>query len=269
MKMESSLNSLGSELGLTEYELKIYAASVELGRATANRIAKKTGIPRTSVYSTLDRLQEKGLVALERKKGVQAFLAASPHSLVTMAQEQVTRAQQGLARAKQISEMLESTRGRDAITSSKILIYEGRSSIRTMLSEWEQTWRDSVVTFGRPWGGFQDESFLKHYGDTTIRYWERFKEEKYEAQNQLRLFQEQGEVSRKIEARIAKIVGQRRKLRPLPGINKFSATLWLVGEYLIILKTQDDPHYALQIRDQLLTENVYAIFDRLWQMTNP
>ena len=90
-----------------------------------------------------------------------------------------------------------------------------------------------------------------------------------EAQNQLRLFQEQGEVSRKIEARIAKIVGQRRKLRPLPGINKFSATLWLVGEYLIILKTQDDPHYALQIRDQLLTENVYAIFDRLWQMTNP
>lgn len=267
MLIEEQIASLLPQLGLTEYELKVYAASVEVGRATANRLARKTGIPRTSVYSALERLQKKGLVALEQQTNVQAYLPASTHTLVALAEERVREAQMGLKTAKQVSEMLESARGRDAISSSKVLIVEGKTAVRAKLQEWAEAWRNSVVATNRPWSGFQDESFLKHYGDTTVAYWKRFKSSKFEAQNVLRLFQEDGEVSRYVDAQVGKIAGERRKLKPLPGVGRFTATLWIVGEFVIVLKTQSDPHYLLQIRDGDLAENIFAVFEILWEIT--
>lgn len=268
MSLISDFEKSFAGLGLDASEFRVYLALIEAGRTSASRLAKKTGIARTSVYSVLDRLQEKGLAVLEHGRGVQSYIAASPHTLVSIAEEQLREAEDKLSKAKQLSKLLESSRWRNAITSSKILIFEGKTSIRSMLDEWGERWRDSVVQSGRYFCGFQDESFLKYYGDTTTRYWKNVQKKRDENQHNLKLFQEQGEISDRIEKTVAGIAGKRRQLRPLPGINRFSATLWIAGEYIVVLKTQDHPHYAIQIRDSVLAENVFAVFDKLWQLTN-
>ncbi|MBX7138385.1 MAG: helix-turn-helix domain-containing protein [Oligoflexia bacterium] len=267
MIIDSALSNLLPALELNEYELRVYAAAVELGRATAAILAKKTRIPRTSVYSALERLKEKGLVAQEQQRGVGAFIAAGPQVLVRLAEERLAKSQAALVTAKEVSRMLESARSRDVLTSSKVLIFEGAASVKAALDEGAERWRDSLLASGRSWAGFQDESYVRNYGHAIVDYWERFKDRKYEARNQLRLFQELGPISRQMEKRLENIVGSRRLVRELPGIDSFTATLWVVGEYVIILKTRSDPHYLMQIRDPLLAENFYAVFDKLWQLT--
>lgn len=66
------------KLDLDEKEAKVYLASLELGYATAQKIAKKAGLSRPTAYRTLESLQQKGMV----RKMKQDFIADSPDEIL-------------------------------------------------------------------------------------------------------------------------------------------------------------------------------------------
>jgi sugar-specific transcriptional regulator TrmB len=53
------------KIGLTYYGAKTYAALVNMGPSTAEKIAKEAGVPRSKVYQVLKRLDEEGWVKTE------------------------------------------------------------------------------------------------------------------------------------------------------------------------------------------------------------
>ena len=55
-------------LGLTEYEAKSYIALNRIGMAKATDIHTASGVPRSAVYGTLAKLEEKGLIETEYGK---------------------------------------------------------------------------------------------------------------------------------------------------------------------------------------------------------
>jgi hypothetical protein len=40
-----------------------------------------------------------------------------------------------------------------------------------------------------------------------------------------------------------------------------------MGEYVLVLKTRVEPHYAMLVRDALLAENLAVIFELFWEKT--
>ena len=63
------------ELGLTDNEIKIYLALLEHGTLNPTKMAEKTGLHRSYIYDTLDRLMERGIVntvLVNNKKNYQA-----------------------------------------------------------------------------------------------------------------------------------------------------------------------------------------------------
>ncbi len=70
-----------------------------------------------------------------------------------------------------------------------------------------------------------------------------------------------------MKQRVAATAGDRRQLKPLGTKFSFSVSLWIIGGYLVLLKTNATPHYALQLRDKTLTENVRAVFEIVWRMS--
>ncbi|MEX0649406.1 MAG: helix-turn-helix domain-containing protein [Candidatus Andersenbacteria bacterium] len=66
-------------LGFTDIEAAIYMAVVKDGPFTVTRLAKFVNVSRTSLYSPLNHLHEKGLVSL-RRVGKQKIVAATPSS---------------------------------------------------------------------------------------------------------------------------------------------------------------------------------------------
>jgi HTH-type transcriptional regulator, sugar sensing transcriptional regulator len=66
------------KIGLTDGEIKIYDALLELGETTRTQLAKKSGISPSKIYDVANRLLEKGIISSVKKNGVIHFAAADP-----------------------------------------------------------------------------------------------------------------------------------------------------------------------------------------------
>ena len=76
--IEQSLKSIG----LTDGEIKIYLALLEIGSSSIGNIIKKSKISGSKTYEVLDRLIQKGLVNFVIKNGVKYFEASSPNKIL-------------------------------------------------------------------------------------------------------------------------------------------------------------------------------------------
>lgn len=79
------------EIGLTEHESAVYFAMVSLGQATVLKIARSSGIKRTTIYSVIDSLKEKGLVRVELRGFKSLFVAESPEKLESILEQRKNR----------------------------------------------------------------------------------------------------------------------------------------------------------------------------------
>lgn len=68
--------------GLSEREAKVYMACLDLGEASVAKIAKKTGIKRTTTYLLIESLQEKGLIGLSKKGKKTLYSAEDPRKIL-------------------------------------------------------------------------------------------------------------------------------------------------------------------------------------------
>ena len=66
------------EIGLTDSEIKVYLALLELGSSNKAPIVKKAGITSSKIYEVMDKHIEKGLASYVLKNKVKYFNAAPP-----------------------------------------------------------------------------------------------------------------------------------------------------------------------------------------------
>ncbi|MCB9359397.1 hypothetical protein H6503_05680 [Candidatus Woesearchaeota archaeon] len=70
------------ESGLTDGEIKVYLAMLELGSTTTGPIIDRSGIARSIIYNILERLIEKGLVSFIIKDKTKYFQASQPKKII-------------------------------------------------------------------------------------------------------------------------------------------------------------------------------------------
>jgi len=76
-----NLNLL-KQAGLTEGEIKVYLALLELGLSTTGNIIKKSNIAKSIVYPILEKLEKKGLASHIIKSKTMHFQASSPEKII-------------------------------------------------------------------------------------------------------------------------------------------------------------------------------------------
>ena len=77
MRFETELK----KLGLSDKEAAVYEASLELGEATVQQIAKKSGVARATTYLILDSLMKRGLVSQYSQDHKTKFVPEPPTQL--------------------------------------------------------------------------------------------------------------------------------------------------------------------------------------------
>ena len=80
----NKLEKILVELGLTENEARVYFAALSLGPATVLRIASAAETKRTTVYSVVESLKQKGLMAVEVRGFKKLYTAENPEKLESM-----------------------------------------------------------------------------------------------------------------------------------------------------------------------------------------
>lgn len=87
------------KIGLSEYEAKVYLALLELGSATAQEIATKSGIKRTTIYVQIEALMKMGLVTsfekeTKNKTAKTFFRAEDPEHLKSLVENEKRQAEE-------------------------------------------------------------------------------------------------------------------------------------------------------------------------------
>ncbi len=82
MHIEELINA-----GLSEHEAKVYLAALELGETSVYRLAKKSGVKRTTTYLAVESLKGKGLISAFQRNNVTLCYAESPKKLAVALEE--------------------------------------------------------------------------------------------------------------------------------------------------------------------------------------
>ncbi|MEK6852577.1 MAG: helix-turn-helix domain-containing protein [Nanoarchaeota archaeon] len=86
--MDTDLRTILETLGLTKVEVSVFSTIIELNNSSIGRIIKQTQLHRGTVYNTMQRLIQKGLVYTQIKEGQTIYYPNPQGFLSDLADEQ-------------------------------------------------------------------------------------------------------------------------------------------------------------------------------------
>lgn len=124
-------------VGLTATEAKIYLMLLDISRAQAGVLSRKTGIHRRSVYDALDRLIEKGLVAYMVENGLRFYMPEDPKHLQDLIDE----------KRDEIYSVLPELQAKYSYDKGKqeTLFFRGKQGIKTVFEDQIRSGKDIYV----------------------------------------------------------------------------------------------------------------------------
>jgi len=130
MDIKSSLQ----QLGLRERQISIYLALLQMGEAMVQDLSAKTKIKRTTVYSILDTLVQKGLATFIDKGFHRFYYAENPKKVLVYFKDQKENL---VNQEKKFSEILPELAGLYNVnaTKPKIRFYEGVEGLKQIYEE--------------------------------------------------------------------------------------------------------------------------------------
>lgn len=75
------------KIGLSEGEVKVYSALLEIGATSLNTLHEKVGIDRRNIYDILNKLIERGLVSYIESNKKRTFRVSNPDKIVSYIEE--------------------------------------------------------------------------------------------------------------------------------------------------------------------------------------
>ncbi len=75
------------KIGLSEGEIKIYSALLDIGATSINNIHERVGIDRRNIYDILNKLIERGLVSYIEENNKKVFKISNPDKLLSYIEE--------------------------------------------------------------------------------------------------------------------------------------------------------------------------------------
>lgn len=118
-------------LGISENEGKVYLGALELGPATAQQIARKTGLSRVTTYAMIEALTARGLMSSVEKDNKRLFAAESPERLKSLLKNQKAALDE---RERELDSFLPELKALAAGAKEKptVRFYEGIEGLETM-----------------------------------------------------------------------------------------------------------------------------------------
>ncbi len=245
------------KLGFSDKESEVYLTLLQHGTMTPAEVAKLTGISRPTVYSVSKELVKKGVV-IEDLGGVsRSLIAKHPEDLAIL----VNREQKALDAKRAV---LQSAIGelRKIAQSTKYsipkIVFIPDEEIENYLHKQTPVWNASILETKTFYWGFQDPDLVHHYQEWIDWYWK---------QANPPIVQLLSNVSNVEE--IMKTRGYtKRHIRFWSGAAAFTATTWVMGNYIVMINTKHRPFSLIEIHDAMIAENLRQLFSGIWKSLN-
>ena len=115
------------QVGLSEQEADIYLALLRLGSVVVSKISQETGLHRSNLYDTLEKLQNKGLVSYIVRNNIKYYQATHPDRLVSNLKEKLENVK------RIVPELIDLTKLPKEET--QVEIYKAKEGIKTIFKD--------------------------------------------------------------------------------------------------------------------------------------
>ncbi|MBW2995999.1 hypothetical protein KY332_01730 [Candidatus Woesearchaeota archaeon] len=114
------------DIGLTQGEIKVYLALLELGPSTAGNIIDKADIQNSVFHFNINRLIEKGLVSYTKKGKFKIYQAADPNNFMVYLKD----------KEKQVAKLLPKLKEKQKLAKEKqeVELFQGLKGVMTLLN---------------------------------------------------------------------------------------------------------------------------------------
>jgi len=237
------------EFGLTEYEVAVYKALLALGSSGGGEIARKSNVPHGKTYTTLQGLEEKGLITILPTKP-KTFRALSPkEGIGRLAKKRMNAL--AFAEEAAIKSLTEPAERKPSGVREKLEIYSGFDKQYEIARKMLDETKHSLLIYSEgeklPWGLYtRIERLVKNGVDYRLIASKLDREA-------LSLFKDAGVSVRLLD------------------VGNFSLVICDGTEVMQVIKSPDDPKDRVTIlfREADLAKALTAYFESLWSKAKP
>jgi len=129
------------KIGLTRNQSLVYIALLRLGSSTAQKVMKESGLHKSRVYFSLEKLEEFGIVSSVVKDFKRYFQAVPPAKLISFWNEKKVALETIIPKLEQLEGM-----EKEEINAS---IYKGKEGLKTIHSEMLKEGKNIYVLGGK------------------------------------------------------------------------------------------------------------------------
>lgn len=231
-----------TSLNLTEAEVAVYLAALELGQANMQQLARKSGVKRTSIYNFIDNIKERHLITETKKNGRSLYSATSPEQLISLEKSRLVELNELLPQLLAIQNLQK--------TKPTVTFHEGFEAVKEVY--------DDFVKEGQP-----------------IIAWSEFDQSRKATGT---LFDEQGVRRSRKGVTVQWITTDSPDARTFTrhdyGLlretkfvksEKFKTKVVVYGNKLALLSYHANPPYVVLIEDKDIADTVRGLWEELWQ----
>ena len=239
------------KLGFSEHDAEIYLTLVELGTVTANPLISKTGLHRSVVYTSLDRLISRKLVEVKDVKGKKTFTVISPALLVEEFEEKRIIAEK----------VSNNVLARMKIEPQEITIHQGNDEYLALLSSCIKSMPKGSTKYVLGTGG---EDFMEL---TMLPLWKKYHRVAHDQKINIKMIG-YGQQRKSIEPHTSKEGIYEVKYLPSEMENPAGVHIYPeIGVVLsIIYSNKITPVTAIKIKNEALVQGYLNLFENLWKL---
>jgi len=248
------------KLGLNDKEIRVYLTLLKSGKTKPSVLANLTKLKRASLYHIAKGLLAKGLIAEDFAGKTLQFVPLPPESLEQILEQSKRELEEKENLIKKAISEISLISAEKVYPVPKIRFIE-ENNLEKFLFDNLIKWQKEVIASDGIWWGFQDHSFVENFQKWISSSWQtkESKDEHYKAQ----VFTNESKIEAQIKGKYSK---QKRNVRFLKDQN-FTATVWVCGDFLIVIATHQHPFYLFEIHDKLLSQNMREMFKKLWTVS--
>lgn len=250
------MNNHLAELGFTDNETKVYLVALKFGKISYSNLSKNANLNRTTTYGIVRSLIKKGLIQENTGANKKYLVACDPHDILSILEiEQKKLDSKKSSAIKAIEELSKVTKKDKHFTPSIRFIEEDK--INSFLFSQSEKWNNSIKMYDKKWWGFQDALSIKTF-KKWVEGWAKVPSSKGIGARLITNFSEVEKVlEKKRDDRLIKYWDTEEE--------KFESTLWIAGDYIIMIVSKNSPHYLVETHDPIMANNLRGIFKKLWK----
>ncbi|HIH37646.1 TPA: hypothetical protein HA245_01795 [Candidatus Woesearchaeota archaeon] len=239
--------------GLSTSEQKIFKEVLRLGQTSAGRVTKNLGFHKGTVYNSLRRLEEKGLIGVKEDATRRIYSINSLSLRKRLAEEK----EQHEKKVEGLKKILHAAKQNEKADEGKVLVLSGVEGFKTFFDDlysWAYQTKKEYYFMGK------GNEMVEHLGED---YYQRTQIKKKRLKLRCRVIL--NNISRRLPVK-KHVVGNVRYLE-MDYLSPVST--WMYGNTTVIVLWGSTPLQTIVIHSKGLTDSYRSFFENMWKMATP